>query len=442
MSAASDVVTVNVVVSASGPSRQGFGIPLVAGFHTYYTDFVRAYSSPQGLTADGFLVTDGIYQAVSKFFSQTPAVGTVLVGRRQHSFVQTLNVTLLSTVTTDVYRVQAGLPGTAPQTVTFTSTGVPATDATTMATALTALGITGLTVTHSSAVVTLTMAAGKLVDFFPDLLHTSFADVTPSLAGNLAADLNTILAVNPNFYGVVLDSNSPNEITEGATWALANGKLFGTNATDTAIMNAASTTDIAFTSGASNNSYLFGLLSAAHVLSYSAAGWMGVLFPTDAGSENWSFKTIQGVTADVLTTTQLHGAEGKSWNTYSSILGLPLTRFGKTCSTSLPFIDLRRGTDWLANTIQATIIGLLANNLKIAFTDKGLQTIAGGIMGVLQQGVQRGFLAANPAPVVTVPLVATISALDRANRNIPGISATATLAGAVNTVTFNIALSS
>ena len=95
------------------------------------------------------------------------------------------------------------------------------------------------------------------------------------------------------------------------------------------------------------------------------------------------------------------------------------------------FLDTTIFIDWLKDAIQTACFTLLANNLKIAYTDLGVATVVNAIKGVLGQGVQNQGLAATPAPTVSAPSVASISLANVAKRNVPNITFTATLAGAI-----------
>ena len=67
-----DVLNVTVSVSAASPSAAGFGEPLLFGYHTYYTDLVREYSTLGGMVSDGFKVTDPLYLMASALHRRAP----------------------------------------------------------------------------------------------------------------------------------------------------------------------------------------------------------------------------------------------------------------------------------------------------------------------------------------------------------------------------------
>lgn len=438
-----DVLNVAITVSGSGPTQEGFGEPLILAYHTYYTDRVREYSSPSDMLTDGFVSSDLAYLAAVAICNQTPRPPRFKVGRRALPNAQVLHLTCLSTAATDTYTFSVNLPGaTIPLSVAAptspaptASTGVPSTDAATIAAKITALSIPHLTVSVSSATIVLTMAAGHLIDVQPDLIHMSFADVTAdsgSPTTNIATDLAAVYVADNNWYGLLLDSNSPTEITEAAAWANANNKLFIWNATDTACYSASTGPDIFTGIKALGYSYTPGILSANQVLSYRAAAWMGRNFPSTPGTANWAFKTLQGQVADNLPDGYIHNVEGKNGSVYTTIFGLDLTQFGKTPDGE--WIDIVIGKDALTNQLQVQVLALQANNNRIPYTDAGVDMYRSTIGGVLNAFVASGFLAATPAPTVTMPPVASITATQKAARQISG-SFTAVMAGAINEAT-------
>ena len=297
---------------------------------------------------------------------------------------------------------------------------MPGTDAGAIATAVTALSLTNLTAAHSgsNAYFTLTMAAGFLLDVETDPVHLKFQDT--SADPGIATDLAAIFAADSNWYGLLLDCQSPAEITAAAAWAESNGKLFGWNSSDSDCSNGSSTTDIMYTEKGLSHARSFGIFAQTQLLSYSAAAWMGRLFPTDAGSENWAFKTLANVPVDVLTDTQIHAVENKNGSVYTTLMGLDLTQFGKQPGGE--WIDITRGTDALTNDLQVAIVGLQANSLKVPFTDAGVDMYRSAIMGVLMSYVASGFLASTPAPYVSLPKVAAVSSANKAARSLPSPS--------------------
>lgn len=80
-----DIVNVSIDAVTSTPTREGFGIPLVIGYHTEWLERVREYAAADELEDDGFETTDAIYRAAAACFAQNPRPEKVLVGRLAQS---------------------------------------------------------------------------------------------------------------------------------------------------------------------------------------------------------------------------------------------------------------------------------------------------------------------------------------------------------------------
>jgi hypothetical protein len=433
----SDIASVSISVSARGPTALGFGEPLIAALATWQAQLVTEYGSLSDMTAAGCPVTDPAYLAAQAIFSQQPSPPAIKVGRRALAYTQVTKLTLHSTSTHDVYAFSLRTPGGAYQAVSVPSTGVPATDVATINTAVTALAISGLTATHATTILTLTMTAGNQLDILfpaaqPCQLGANLTFQETTTDPGIATDLAAIYAADANWYGLILDNQSPAEVTAAATWTEANKKLFVANVSDSSCTDPASTTDVMYTT---KNSALVrtGLIfSGTELLSFSAAAWMGLNFPSNPGSENWSFKTLAGVPADNLSTASIHAVEGKNGNVYTPVAGLNLTQFGTDAAGE--FLDIPRFIDWLTNQIQIQLLALLSNSNKIPFTDSGIEAVRAVIGSVLQAGIDAGGLAATPAPFVSVPKAAAVDPINKAARNLPNVTFRATLAGAINKI--------
>lgn len=432
----SDIVTVNITATTASPTQQGFGVPLIAAYTTVFSGRVQTYSQLSDMTTAGFLVTDPAYLCASKVWSQNPRVPLIKVGRRALEFTQSFKLTALDATAGDVYAFSIG-------NKTYSYTVLSSATTTTVATALAALingtAPTGLaSCTSSGAVVTVTANAGVLLDFLQDTQnHLGFLDNTadPGIATDLAAIYNADSA----FYGLLLDSQGDAEIAAAAAWTESNQVLFGWNTSDTECANSSSTTDIMYTQKAHTYAQSYAVYSFSQLLSYSAAALMGNRFTSNPGSDTWSFKTLAGPVVDVLTPSQIHAVENKNGNVYTTVAGLNITQFGKC--TGGQYIDVTRFVGWLQATLQTAVFGLLSNNSKIPFTDAGIDAVRSTILGVLKQGIDFGGIAETPKPVVSLPLAANVSALNKSARNLPNIQFTATLAGAIHSTVINGTLS-
>lgn len=103
---------------------------------------------------------------------------------------------------------------------------------------------------------------------------------------------------------------------------------------------------------------------------YPDAAWLGRVLPLTPGSETWAFKTLAGIVADALTTTQRNNATDKHANIYVTAGGVSQTRFGTTGEPE--FLDVIRFVHSLKSDMTARIHTRLVNLDKIPFTRKSV----------------------------------------------------------------------
>ena len=528
MSLLDQLITVDIVVSATAPSAANFGVPMVAAYHTHYPDLIRYYTDLAGMVSDGFAVTEPAYLAASAFMDQNPTVTSFAIGRRALAFTQVIALTLSSASATDTYGFGVIGSDGIVHDISLPSTGVATTDATAMAALFTAptvvvgsantgtlaltatqaavgpsgtltvtittLGVEGTaifkwsmgtlsasgittgtanalagtgitldfgsgtaavgdtytatiignvgTVTHSSGIVTWTQASGKMNNFLAWGEIGAAGGAILSLADHttdpgIATDLAAIYNINQGWYGLGLDSNSTAEVEAAAAWAEANGPhVFCWNISDTAAIGSGTT---AFTSGkALGYTRNMGQFNGSELLSYGGCAILGVILPQTPGTYTPAYKTLVGVPADptsILTGTAITNLNNARGNYYTSIKGVNILLQGITPSGE--YLDTTIFIDWLKDAIQTAVFTLLTNNLKIAYTDGGVAQIVNVLKGVLKQGILNQGLAASPAPTVSAPLVANIALSNVAQRNVPNITFTATLAGAIQSLSIS-----
>jgi len=162
------------------------------------------------------------------------------------------------------------------------------------------------------------------------------------------------------------------------------------------------------------------------------AAWVGGRLPLDPGSQTWFAKTLRGVTVDTLTDSQKAKALGNNVNTYTTVGGVAITQNGTMASGR--FIDIRRGIDALQADMEERVLTQVVNLPKIPYTDPGIAVVENQMRASLNFFVGTGLLAADPPFTISVPRVANIAQADRANRLLPDMKFTATLAGAIHKI--------
>lgn len=243
-----------------------------------------------------------------------------------------------------------------------------------------------------------------------------------------------VQSVNDSWYALVAlaDGTFATDMTAIAGYIETQKKIFFVQTTEVDTYNPAVTSDLASTFKASaldRTAICYHTLAKAS--EYLNAGWLGEGLPFDPGSSTYAYKTIAGVTADPLTTTQRNAIQAKNCNTYCERGGVNVTQKGVMASGE--FIDIIIGLDWLESRLMETVYGALVNERKISYDDGGIQAVAGLVQSVLEEAGRAGILQIDTISV-TYPKYAEIPQADRLARNLPDIKFSALLQGAIHTV--------
>jgi len=433
-----EVVNLQISATSVSPTRAGFGTPLCMALHNVVPDRAKVYTSPQEMVDDGFALTDPAYRLVQAVFTQDPRPQKVVLGKRTLAYTQTIEFYPVKTTAGYVYEFTAVSPTGVATDISYV---VQANDTVNLiCVALAALlnPLSDSTAVVSPAApdavkVVFTSTQGKLWNFknlpLPGDLKLKDVSADPGIATDLAA----VLAADPTtWYGVCFDHTSKASAVAAAAWLEGIRRIGVVNTTDQECLDSGVSNDVASQLKAASYVRTEVLGSYKELLSYSAAAWLGKMLPKDPGSATWAFKTLKGITADVLTGGEKTQAKTKRLNTYTEVGGINVTQWGQ--SPDGGYTDIVVGTDWLFARISEAVYGGIQAQDKIPYTGGGVDSIVNLILGVLKLGIKKLFLAANPAPTVTAPKVADIDVAEKTERNLPDVTFTARLAGAIHTV--------
>ena len=430
----SSIVNVSITNTSVQVTQAGFGVPMIFSFHSNFVERIRFYTGTAGMVTDGFAASSPEYKAASAAFAQNPRPVQIAVGRRTSSAIWEVDLTPTVTTAGEVYSLTVG-------SETFTYTVQPAD---TVALIIDGIvldmgGHTGAwTPTDNTTYLAVKAnATGVLFDLVhdPDMILAN--DETPQTAASgVATDLDAIAVASTSWYGIISTTHSHFDIVDVAAWAETNKKFY-----------VASTLDGDVAAGTAGNIALTLQTSAYDktatmyhplVHSFPEAGWMGKMFPTDPGSATWAYKTLAGIAAVELTSTETTNLEAANCNYYQTIGGVNITRTGQVASGE--WCDIIRGLDWLESRIQTDVFALLASLPKIPYTDAGVAMVVGTIEARLLDAVGNGLLApldagAAPPEGAFGPVVANVLAASKTARLLPDVTFNATLAGAIHKTT-------
>jgi len=291
------------------------------------------------------------------------------------------------------------------------------------------------TVSGSSVVCT-SAVAGLLHSFKLVTGNLTMQDETAAVSG-FETDLNELLAFDPDFYGLALDSNSQAEVQVAAAWAESNKRFFLYQTADSDCGDPSVTTDVMSVLKAAGYERSLGFFYPGIALpdGWLAAGALGKDLPTTPGSATLAFKTIAGVTrlnvsdafiAAIITTPD---SAGKNGNLYLDFAGTAGTFPGMMAAGE--WADVVRGLDDFRADVKARFLAIQLANSKVPFTDNGTDLFRAAVIGSIKARITSGLFAAAPAFTVTATPVAETSALDRSARRFNGVNYSAPLAGAI-----------
>lgn len=440
MSNLNDIVSVNISRQSTSVARASFGVfGIIAEFATNKTTTTfartRYYASLAEMTADGWGVYDPVYMAAQKVFSQNPKVERILVGRKDSgdlSFAAALaaiqneedNWYMFTYVDAFTSTLTMSADFVTGNSIVMTINGVAlgavswsTNQQTTMGLLKTAIeaGITGATFTVGS---------------------TPFRTATLVVAGKRATVSMAVTggASQPTMTYTEASDIVDQDIKDIAAWTETEQKMYTYNASAAAIYDAGSTSDIAYFLKAQGYTRTFGVFYKDSAVSNIESAWAGEALPYDPGSQTWAFKQLAGVSAYGITAAQRTAILAKNINIYTTTAGVDITEEGKVASGE--YIDIIIGLDWLQANLQEEVFSNLVNIRKIPYDDTGITMIAGIVQGVLESAVNAGILQRDSV-TLTVPKYADISSADKTARNLPDVTFTALLQGAIQGVEIN-----
>lgn len=253
-----------------------------------------------------------------------------------------------------------------------------------------------------------------------------------ALDATWADALAAIELIDNDWYGLAVTTRAQADIEAIAAHIEARRKIFIAASADAPVKDPGAVDDVAsslVTSAFARTALMFHNQAATV---YPDAAWLGLMLPTDPGAATWKFKTLNGIPADVLTTTELNAVLDKNANVYTQVGGVNITQEGTMAEPE--FIDVIHFVDWLQARMTERIFGALVNQDKLPYTNAGITAVESLIREQLDIGVERGGIAAEPEFTVTVPDVLETDSADRAARLLRDITFNARLAGAIHKV--------
>jgi len=441
MSDINQIVQTTITRTSASATLPGFGVPGVFNQFTAGTKGFAAsgngsrtknYTDTASMLTDGWAATDSVYLWAQAVFAQNPRVSKILVGRIDSGDASVAaSGDAIRAENDDFYALE--VVGNRSLVITL-STALTASNVITSS--INGISVANITYATSHAA---TMAAWETA------IETALgAGTVATVSGNTMTvskpGLDMISATCTIAGGTAVTASFawPLDATKAKAWMLwteAQKKLLFIQDADAAQLIA--DTGIAGTAclgefAKISNYERTAVVYHATPSEWLVAAWLGKELPYDPGARTWAFKTMAAVSVDNLTTTQENFARGKGINVYTLTAGVSSTYAG-TCAKAQRYIDDQRFLDWQDTQIKLDYANLQFQAGKIAFDDTGIQKVTGMLKASLEKGVIAGGWVAGSISV-TAPKASEVSSTNKGNRNLPNVTWSATLAGAIHTV--------
>lgn len=430
-----DIVKVTVTATDSPLSQAGFGKALILGPNAsgVFTAgvYVKSYTTPAAMLTDGFLSTDSEYLMAVALMSQKKSPQSFLVGVQTSQAYDTLELVFTGALTTGTVSLRVGqnLITEAFDTDQDTTMQAVATSIAAICTD-TVLSATWVDLDKKLTIVTL---PGKGISYKTVSIgdFTSVAKTYVDDTSSLAADLLAIDAQDDSWYALLISSQGRGDLIQAATEVNTRKKLFGFDMYDESVLVSTDSTDLASTFVSQTQGRVIWMYNPDPDYYYMAS-WFGRMLPETPGAANWAYKTLVGVPSYKLTSSEQSSINTKRGNMYEEIGGVNVPYRGILPSGS--FVDVLRGTDYLAARIQEAVYALLATADKVPYSDAGFSLVGATVYSVLLSATKTDLLVRDDYLSVTYPKLSEISAADKAARHLPDVKFKGHLSGAVNTV--------
>lgn len=420
MTQLTDIIEIQISRETAAVAQTNFNVPLFISAHLNFMERARTYSSLKAVGTD-FATTDNAYIAAEKLFGQAIKPANIVIGRRQIPGA-TINVSTVAigvdytlTISDKTFSYTSVVADTAVKIVAGLKTAFDASPVT---------GVTFLDTKDGSATLTST------VDWALKTSQNITVAASPATE-SWATAVNAVQSEDDTWYALTIESHLPADVLAVAATIETKKKIFGTS---TALVDVKGSGEADIFSQLKDLAYqrTFGIYSTTADTQFPECSWIGYQLQEQPGSNTWAYKTLAGLTVSKLSDTESKNIQEKNGNTYERIGGLNTTVGGKMFGGE--WIDVMVFVDWLEQRMKERLWFRMANSKKIPYTAAGAAIIEAEIRAQLNDGIRAGGLADNPAPVVTVPDVLSVSANMRAQRIFEGITFEARLAGAIHFV--------
>jgi hypothetical protein len=478
------IVDVEISIAAGGASEGDFGLACIFGASNTLTPIER-YQSFANMTEIGAVYPTNTeeWKQADIYFSQSPAPPELWIARwlkvAAAGYFNSANTTtaLSALIGINAGSLNATINGVPHDIIGLDFTSVASWDdvALVIQDGLQAVATGGFTLATVEAVVTTfgvnfyitsgttglssTVAACAAAASGTDITTLLNLRTGTSVAGAPAETpvqaLQAVSAINDSYFGVLFTNElrDVDDVLTLSAYIESVDKTYFTVTQDVNVLNPSDTTSNAYK--AKQSGYTQTLFCYTDIDQYMDASIMSTMFTVNflgvATVKNPKFRSLPGIAAVSLTTSQLQALQGVNCNTAISVKGASFFSDGRMSgqvSGATYYFDTLHFVFWLQDYIATNMLNLFLSTNKVPYSDTGVQQEVLNLANSLQQGVVNGGLSplldpnnnnkTIPAYNIVLPAkVATIPSNQRNARTSPPLQFTANGSGAINRVTIN-----
>ena len=404
------VVNVTINLQALAASRRNFGVLLIVGASDVITasERIRSYTGIDGVAAD-FGVEAPEYLAAELFFSQSPRPAILQVGRW---LKQATSAMLRGGILTAEEAALAQWTGISDGSLTVhvagdthDITGLNFTEVTNLNAVAAAIsaqaaayGLTSATGPEATLTYCTNAATGTPIAAALKLTEATALAPLDGQAAETIKDCVVALADRGDWYGLAIADSSltvdDHLVVAQYIQAASKSRIYAATITDTRVLDAAYTDDLASRGKALKLSRLFVAYSTNQYAAISAIGRaFTVNFSANRSTITLKFKQLPSVEAEGLTESQANTLAAKRCNVFAAYNNDTAILQEGVMSGDAWFDEIH-GTDWLQNAVQTELWNLLyQSKTKIPQTNSGVHQLITCIEAVLDQAVNNALVA-------------------------------------------------
>lgn len=440
-----DIVVVTISRETARVTRASFSVPMIHAPVKYWNDQrIHTYSDPADMLTDGFLTTDAAYMAAIKLMAQEISPVQFKVGRKKE------NVNCIQTITFD----EVATAGTFTISIGAQTTAAIAYNANSAAIASAVGALTGIDVSVTGDMPTTeinlefngasanTDIAEIVVDV-TSLTGVTTATVTFDQYGSAvetwAVSLNALMAEDNDWFGYGATTHVKADIQALAAIIQTQVKMYVYATKDADAITTAGT-DIGTTLKNLSYDHVVGIYSA-DADNFPDFALLGGEIAKDPGSSSWKFKTLVGITPDVLSDTVITNLKAHNLNYYETVGGVnQISSEGITAEGE--YADIMFGTLWLQTTLGEDVFAFLSAQDKVPYTDRGFAGVETVVKSRLNVAADAPYnLLQKDTIVVSVPLRANVLTAEASARWLNNVTFSALYQGAIHKVSIRGKLS-